>query len=398
MIKTDNFTSLENVNLAKEISLVSPQDTPLTSIILSKGFDSTGSKIVTWREKTLDTTEDISQVEGSTTDTFQTSARAEKSNVCEIFKKAVSISGTANASTITGISDLFAEEINDRLIEMKVNIENKLINGTRNDGSASPYVRKMDGLLAFALPENIVKSPAITEPKIKETVKKLWDAGMSSGTYIAMVNADLKEDIDALYANKYSYIAQESLFGLIVSSIQTNYGTIKLVLNRHMPIDKMVIFDPSYLKMEYLRAPQFELLAKTGDSVSGHIIGEMTLKMLNQKAIAVFEIDTVAPTFTSVAIDDTKKIATITMSEKVSNATADLTALKAKVTLASDGTTFGALVSGDKVAITNGKLVVTFASALSTATNKIKISADALKDSAGNKNAEFTTGAIDATA
>lgn len=288
MIKTTNFTSLENVNLTKEISLVAPMDTPLTTIILGKGFDTTGSKIVTWREKTLDTTEDISQVEGSETTVFQTSARAEKNNICEIFKKAVSISGTANASSITGVSDLFAEEINDRLIEMKVNIEKALISGVRNDGSLTPFVRKMDGLLAFALPGQSVTNATVTEPKIKETVKCLWDAGMSSGTYVGMVNASIKEEIDALYDGKYSYVAQENLFGLVVSSIQTNYGTIKLVLNRHMPIDKLVIFDPSYLKMAYLRQPQFELLAKTGDSVSGHIVGEMTLKMLNQKALAVF--------------------------------------------------------------------------------------------------------------
>lgn len=398
MIKTSNFTSLENVNLTKEISLVAPMDCPLTTIILGKGFESTGSKIVTWREKTLDNTEDISQVEGSTTDTFQASARAEKNNICEIFKKAVSVSGTANASNIVGITDLFSEEINDRLTEMKVNIEKKLINGTRNDGSASPFIRKMDGLLAFALPEHTVKNPTITEPKIKETVKKLWDAGMTSGTYIAMVNADLKEDIDALYDGKYSYIAQESLFGLIVSSIQTNYGTIKLVLNRHMPTDKIVVFDPSYVKIVYLRQPQFELLAKTGDSVNGHVIGEMTLKMLNQKAIAVFEIDATAPTFTSAAINTTKKIVTLTFSEDVTNATASGTALKAKVTVATDGTTFSALGASDTVAITGGKLVVTFNSALSTATNKIKVGADAVADSAGNKNAECTTGAIDATA
>lgn len=398
MIKTTNFTDLENINLTKEISLVAPMDCPLTTIIMGKGYDTTGSKIVTWREKTLDNTEDISQVEGSTTDTFQSSARAEKNNICEIFKKAVSISGTANASTITGVSDLFAEEVNDRLIEMKISCEKKLINGTRNDGSLTPFVRKMDGLLSFALPENTVKNPTITEPKIKETVKKLWDAGMSSGTYIAMVNADLKEDIDALYDGKYSYIAQESLFGLVVSSIQTNYGTIKLVLNRHMPTDKMVVFDPAFIKISYLRQPHFELLAKTGDSINGHVIAEMTLKMLNQKAIAVFEIDVVAPTLSGATIDDTNKVVTLSFSEPIKNACKDIATLKTKVTLASDGTTFGALASGDKVAITNGKLVVTFASALSTATNKIKVGADAVADSAGNKNAEFTTGAIDASA
>ncbi len=288
MIKTNNFTDLENINLTKEISLVAPQDTPFSSILLGKGYDTTVSKITTWREKTLDATEDISQVEGSETTVFQSSVRAEKSNVCEIFKKAVSISGTANASAITGVSDLFAEEVNDRLIEMKINIEKKLINGIKDDGSLTPFVRKMNGLLSFALEDNTVTSASLTEAKFKETVKKLWTNGLG-GNFIGMMNADLKETIDGIYDGKYSYIAQESLFGLVTRTIQTNYGNVTLVLNRHMPIDQIAVFDPSYLKVAYLRQPQFELLAKTGDSISGHIVAELTLKMLNQKALAVFK-------------------------------------------------------------------------------------------------------------
>lgn len=291
MIKTTNFTALENVNLSKEISLVAPMDTPFASILLGGNHvDGTTSKITTWREKSLDNTDDISQVEGSETTVFQQSARAEKNNVCEIFKKAVSVSGTASASGITGISDLFSEEINDRLIEMKVNIEKKLINGVRNDGSTTPYIRRMDGLLKFALPEQSITNATagkLVEADVKNTVKTLWTAGMATGQYIAMCNADIKEMIDALYDGKYSYIAQESLFGLVVSSIATNYGTIKLVLNRHMPVNQLVVFDPNYLKISYLRQPVFEPLAKTGDSIQGQVISELTLKVLNQKAIGV---------------------------------------------------------------------------------------------------------------
>ncbi|KKQ06068.1 MAG: hypothetical protein US15_C0020G0002 [Candidatus Moranbacteria bacterium GW2011_GWF1_36_4] len=288
MINTTSFTALENINLTKEITLISPQDTPLTSLILGKGFEATGAKIVTWREKALDATADISQVEGSETTVFTQSVRAEKNNVCEIFKKAVSISGTVEASVITGVANLFAEEINDRLVEMKINIEKSLINGVRKDGSLTPFVRKMDGLLSFATVENSVSNATVTEAKIKETLSKLWESGLSTGQYVGMVNSALKEEIDALYDGKYSYIAQESLFGLIVSSIQTNYGTLKLILNRHMPVDKIAMFDPSFLKIAYLRQPEFAMLAKTGDSINGHIVSELTLKMLNQKALAVF--------------------------------------------------------------------------------------------------------------
>lgn len=399
MIKTSNFTSLENIDLMKEISLIAPIDTPFYSLLMSKNlYDTTVSTIATWREKTLDNTDDISQIEGSDTDTFQASSRAEKNNVCEIFKKAVSVSGTAQSSGITGISDLFAGEINDRLTEMKVNVEKKLINGVKNDGSTNPFIRKMDGLLAFALEENTVKGKTLNETYLKNTIKKLWDAGLGTGNYYCLLNADLKETVDAIFADKYSYIAQESLFGLVTRTYQSNYGNVTFLLDRHMPNDKLIIFDPSFFRVSYLRKPFFEMLGKTGDNTKGQVITEVTLKCLNQKALAVFEIDTVSPELVSATLNTGKKIVTITMSEPIANATADITALKAKVTFASDGSTFAALGASDSVAITGGKLVVTFNSALTGSANKIKVGADALKDSAGNKNAEFTTGAIDASA
>jgi hypothetical protein len=88
MIKTSNFTSLENIDLSKEISLIHPSDTPFYSLLLNKNLvDTTTSKVTTWREKILDNTEDISVVEGSTIDNIKATTRAEKNNVCEIFMK-----------------------------------------------------------------------------------------------------------------------------------------------------------------------------------------------------------------------------------------------------------------------------------------------------------------------
>lgn len=290
MIKTNNFTANENIDLSKEISLVAPLDTPFYTMLLNKNLtDTTGSIMPVWREKTLDSTEDISVAEGSETDTFQQSTRAEMNNVCEIFKKAVSISGTANASEITGVPDLFSEEVNDRLTEMKINVEKKLINGVKDDGSVSG-IRKMQGILNFALPEQTVQAAsAITVENFKATVKKLWDAGLSTAEYIGMCNADMKEVIDSFYIGDYNYVAQEKMFGLVVEYIRTNYGTVALVLNRHMPTNKLVVFNPAFFRVTYLRKPFFEMLAKTGDSIKGQVITEATLKCYNRKAIAVFE-------------------------------------------------------------------------------------------------------------
>jgi len=56
-----------------------------------------------------------------------------------------------------------------------------------------------------------------------------------------------------------------------------------------MPTNKLVVFNPAFFRVTYLRKPFFEMLAKTGDSVKGQVITEATLKCYNRKAIAVFE-------------------------------------------------------------------------------------------------------------
>lgn len=287
MIKTNNFTQNENIDLTKEISLIHPVDTAFMTMVMGRGqYDKATSKIVTWREKTLDTTEDITVAEGSETDVFTKSTRAEKNNATEIFKKAVAISGSAMASDVTGISDLMAEELNDRLIEMKINIEKKLLTGTYKDGSTDG-LRQMKGLINFVPTKNKVND-TFSEDAIKATVRKLWENGLTTGEYVALVNADLKEKIDALYKDQYNYIAQEDKFGIVANTLMTNYGNIKLVLSRHMPTDKLVIFDPSFVRIAFLRTPSFEQLAKTGDSVKAQVISELTLKVMNEKAIAMF--------------------------------------------------------------------------------------------------------------
>lgn len=289
MIKTNSFTIHENIDLTKEISLVYPLDTPLTTMLLSKGQYEDGlSKIVTWREKSLDTTEDISFPEGSETDTFQSSNRAEKSNVMQIFKKAVSVSGTAEASKIVGINDLLAEEINDRLAEIKVQVERAVITGEKNDGSVTPFIRKMQGLVNFAHVDNIIKKTNFMA-EFPNAVKKLWGNGLGSNEFYCMVNAGMKDDLDEFYKENYMYNAPTNEFGIVVHKINTSYGVVNVMLNRHMPEDKAVFFDPRFLRLSFLRKPFFEPLAKTGDSVKAQVITEATIKVLNEKAVVVID-------------------------------------------------------------------------------------------------------------
>jgi len=286
MFTSTNFTEKEQISLAKEIAIIGVQATPFTSLLMAKGnIEKALSTVYTWREKTIDSTDDISALEGEDTTVFYESARAELSNILEIFKKGASVSGTAIAMKSTQLS----EEVNDRLLELKINMENKLINGLKADGSVTPFKRQLSGLIEFADATNAetVTGGVMTEQCIKDVMRNLWNQNLAEGQFYALVNADIKEDIDAIYKDRYNYNHVTTNFGLLVDSVSTNYGTVNFILSKHVPADKMVVFNDAYVDLAYLREPHFEPLSKTGDSVKGHVIAEATLKVGSPKGVAV---------------------------------------------------------------------------------------------------------------
>lgn len=294
MFKTTNLTAGEKISLTNEIVKIGIQDTPLTSLLMAKGLiGKANSTVQTWREKSFDTTSDIGAIEGSESPVFYESARAELTNILEIFSKGVSISGTQNAINVTGQGNVFSGEIADRLLEVKVAMEKAITSGTRNDASLTPFIRRTDGIEKFAHASNLLTGATtgvLIEDEVKAIVKKLWSQGNQSGQYFALVNADLKEKVDALYKNSYSYIAQQNVFGLIVDTIRTNYGSVNFILSRHASVDKMTVFDAGLLSLDYLRQPEFESLAKVGDSVRGLVVAEATLRVGSKKGVAQYTL------------------------------------------------------------------------------------------------------------
>lgn len=287
MFKSTNFTDAEKISLAKEIAVIGVDDTPFTTLLMSKGnVEKVTSTIYTWIEKTLSHDDDISAEEGSETTEFQKSARRELNNVLQIFKKGVQISGSAIAMKSTQLAD----EVNDRLLELKINMEKQFINSIKDDGSVSG-IRKMSGLIEFADPSNAVNvTGAVTEDTIKQVMRNLWNQSLIGGNYYALVNADVKEQIDAIYKDRYNYNDVTTQFGLTASAVRTNYGTLNLVLDKFVPADKMVVFNDNYVDLAYLRQPTFEPLSKSGDNVKGQVIAEATLKVASPKGVAVVNV------------------------------------------------------------------------------------------------------------
>ena len=290
MIKRSSFLENEVVDLTEEIKLVSPTDTPLTTMLMARGQVEKATDItVTWRERELNTNRGTLKMEGADAGEVITSTRGSLNNVCQIIEKVTQVSGTARALKPKGIGDTFDAEVQDRLIETKRDLEWYFLNGTKTlESDGTP--RQMAGLINLVNANNVVTTAgALTENHILDALQKMWDKG-AQGEYFAFVNATQKRAINALakadgnvrwvvdngsVANKY---------GIAVSQIVTDFGTVNLVLDRYMDNNSILIVDLDEVKIAELRPTFYEDLPKAGDYYKGHIINESTIKLLNSYA------------------------------------------------------------------------------------------------------------------
>lgn len=113
------------------------------------------------------------------------------------------------------------------------------------------------------------------------------------------------------------------------------------------------------------------------------------------------EIDTkipLKPVPTGASLNDGKTIVTISFDKPIFQNELVTADFKALFEVATDGENFSALGASDTVEVTSNRVVtVTFDSALSTATNKVKMSAEAIMNSIGGLNEEYITEALDAS-
>ena len=124
MVKRKDFLENEVIDLAEEIKLTSPTDTPLTTLLMGRGAVVPATDItVTWRERKLNETRGTLKKEGADAGDPIKSNRGSLSNVCQIIEKVTQVSGTAEKLNPKGIGSSFNAEVADRLIETKRDLE-----------------------------------------------------------------------------------------------------------------------------------------------------------------------------------------------------------------------------------------------------------------------------------
>ena len=292
MKKYEHVLQGELLDLSSEIALVSPTDTPLTTLLYAMGKTVGATDItVSWRERDLHKPSIVTEnlmLEGAEAPDSVHSTRVMKSNICQIMSKATSVSGTLNALNPHGIGNEFANEIADRLLELKRDMEYFFISGAKAVESESTP-RQMDGLMNLVGHSIDLESGALTEEVLVDAMEKMWECGVSSSNIYAFCGATVKRKINKLVAENTATrisaeLGQKHPLGIMVDRLVSDFGDFNLVLNRHMPKDAILIVDLDQVEIATLRPVFFQELAKTGDYTKGQIITENTIKLLNSKA------------------------------------------------------------------------------------------------------------------
>lgn len=290
MVKRKDFLENEVVDLKEEIKLVSPTDTPLTTMLMARGAVVPANDItVTWREKELNSERGTLKLEGAEAGAVITSSRKSLSNVCQIIEKVTQVSGTARSLNPKGVGDVFDAEVTDRLIETKRDMEWYFLNGTKTlESDDTP--RQMAGLMNLVNENNVILTAgALTEDHFLDALQKMWEKG-AQGEYFAFVNATQKRAINALAkaGNNVRFMLENgsiaNAYGIAVSKIVTDFGEISLVLDRYMENNGILTLDLNEVEIAELRGTFYEDLPKAGDYFKGHVINESSIKLLNSYA------------------------------------------------------------------------------------------------------------------
>lgn len=137
---------------------------------------------------------------------------------------------------------------------------------------------------------------AITTANVDDLAQMAYDNGGLAEQFAATLvcNSAAKRGITAAWASAYGKAVsiQGNVGGVNVTKIQTDFGDLNLMLDRHMPQDALMVLSLEQLAPVFLEVPGKgvffeEPLAKTGSSDAVQIYGEIGLKYGVEKAHAI---------------------------------------------------------------------------------------------------------------
>lgn len=235
--------------------------------------------------------------EGSQPGVARSVDRVNRFNITQIFgPHLISTSATENAIRKYGLSGTneFNYQAGQRAKEAYISIEQALLYSILVDNpGVSPKARTMGGLMSYIVTNVDGATTTLTEQKLLDQLQACWAAGGNPKSILAgpkqkRAISNFNADTAGGSTNILRRPAGDSVRGEVVDTYVSDFGTVSTLLDRWMRTSDLFIYDRDQLSWNVLRPMQFEMLAKTGDSLQGMLTAEGTLVVRRQKHSARF--------------------------------------------------------------------------------------------------------------
>lgn len=222
----------------------------------------------------------------------RTTTKAGYYNYTQIFEEEVRVSATGAATEKWVGGNDIEREIAKQFEAIGVNMERVLLYGKRVQPTAATAAGAgaMDGIIA-RLSTNVFNksSAALTETMLGDGLEALWQLGAEAMTIVT--NSTQKRRINT-FADAFREMPYgETTFGAKVQRFETDFGEVKLLLDRHMPANQILLLNENKIGFGPLqgRALSMEKLPPVSKEYdTWQISGEYTSETRLEKSHALF--------------------------------------------------------------------------------------------------------------
>jgi hypothetical protein len=291
--------SADRESLSNVIYNISPQQTPFMSSI---GKNNVSNVVFDWQTESLPTASGAGQLEGFELSRSAATATTRVSNVCQISSRDATVSGSQESSDPAGKKSEMAHQLSIMSKALKRDMEVALCQkGAKTTGNAS--TARVTGGFESWMTSNVSRGTGgagsgggaaptdasnankrdLTETLLKNVLQSCFSNGGEPS--LAICGPVNKQVISGFTGRSQArQFVDANMVEASVSIYSSDFGELKIVPSNLSRERSLLLVDPEYAKVSFLRDFQVQDIAKIGDAETKMVLAEYGLEMSNEAA------------------------------------------------------------------------------------------------------------------
>ena len=297
------YQSTYNAEDVSEIIMnISPIDTPLLTMAKKGTAEATYTE---WPTESLSPVDSANaNIEGDDASMDASTTPSRVGNYCQLMDKTVSVTTTQNAIRKYGARNEFARQKAKKGKELKRDIETTLfLNQARVVGAAgtAQKMRSMGSWLTTNVSRGATGASGNATTAATDGTQRAFTEALFRAVLVSCATSanDMPSVVMAGPANRANLSSQltgnstrfyelsDGQLNASISVYRSDFGPMKLLMNRFQRERDIWMLNPDYIELRYLEPMQYQDLAVTGLSQKGQMWTNLTLAVLAEPAHGV---------------------------------------------------------------------------------------------------------------